>query len=72
MNCEQCKKVYGTEFKFCPECGKKLNATKTQVYMNFGKKGPTSISFVLPNGMTYNPKNGMTVPLGNGISYTTK
>ena len=71
MNCESCKKIYSQEYCFCPECGKKLKAVTTKVYANYGKSGVTSISYVLPNGITFNSKNGLTMSLGNGISYTT-
>ena len=72
MNCDNCKKVYSNDCKFCPECGAKLKSFKSKVYANYGINGLTSISYVLPNGTTFNTKNGMTLSLGNGISYTTK
>jgi hypothetical protein len=72
MNCVHCKLVYDERFKFCPNCGNKLKPEKTQVVMYIGPNGPTSISYRLPGGITLNSKNGTTVSLGNGISYTTK
>lgn len=70
--CEQCKKVYSSEDCFCSNCGKKLSTQKTKVYANYGKKGITSFSYVLPNGTTINTKGNMTIPISKGISYTTK
>ena len=72
MNCIACEKLYPEDCKFCPECGAKLKIAKTKIFANYRKNVLTSISYKLPNGTTFNTKNGMTLPLGNGISYTTK
>lgn len=71
-NCENCKKLYPESNMYCPECGSKLSKVKTQVYANLGKSGITSLSYKLPNGITINSKGAMTIPVGKGISYTTK
>ena len=72
MNCESCKKVFSRDCAYCTECGAKLKAMKTQIFANYSKRGLTSFSYVLPNGVTINSKRGMTMSLGNGISYSTK
>jgi hypothetical protein len=72
MSCDTCKKLFSQDCKFCPECGNKLKSAKTKIFANYSKNGLTSISYVLPNGTTFNTKRGMTMSLGNGISYTTK
>lgn len=71
MTCENCHKVYSVENLFCPTCGTKLTIQKTKVYANFGKKGLTSFSYKLPNGTTINSKGNITLPIANGITYTT-
>lgn len=70
--CEHCKKIYAVDIKFCPSCGSKLISEKTKIYANFGKNGITSLSYKLPDGTTINSKGNMTIPIANGISYTTK
>ena len=72
MYCEACKKIFSQDCSYCSECGAKLKPSKTRVYANYSKNGLTSISYVLPNGVTINSKNGMTMSLGNGLSYNTK
>ena len=71
-NCEKCKKVYDESCEFCNCCGQKLSSQKSKVYANFGKSGLTSITFKMPNGITINSKGNLTVPLTNGLSYTSK
>lgn len=70
--CDTCKKLYQSEDNFCSICGSKLTSERTKVYANLGKKGISSYSYVLPDGTTINSRNGMTIPLGNGMSYTTR
>lgn len=70
--CTVCAKVYLAENDFCPNCGSKLISEKTKVYANMGKSGITLLSYVLPNGTTINSKGSMSIPMGNGISYTTR
>ena len=70
--CDACNKAYMPDHNFCPECGAKLKTVKSKVYANYGKNGLTSLSYVLPNGTTFNTRSGMTMSLGNGISYTSK
>lgn len=70
--CEHCKKIYSADNNFCPTCGVILISEKTQVYANFGKKGITSLSYKLPDGTTLNSRGNITIPIANGISYTTK
>lgn len=72
MSCDACKKVFSQDCCYCPDCGAKLKSAKTKIYANYSKKGLTSISYVLPNGTTFNTNRGMTMSLGNGLSYTTK
>jgi predicted amidophosphoribosyltransferase len=72
MNCESCKRLFENDCVYCPECGTKLKTVKTKIYANYSKNGMTSFSYVLPNGITLNSKRGMTMSLGNGISYSTK
>lgn len=70
--CENCKKVYDAEKAYCPACGTKLLVEKLSVYANYGKHGITSYTYKLPNGMSFNSKGTMTLPLSKGISYTSK
>lgn len=70
--CAPCQKVYSADINFCPTCGNKLISEKTKVYANWGKNGITSFSYKMPNGTTINSKGNMTIPIANGISYTTK
>ena len=70
--CEVCQKLYPEENNFCPDCGSKLISEKTKVYANMGKNGITSFSYKLPNGTTINSKGNLTIPIGQGISYTIK
>lgn len=70
--CEMCQKVYDGEKSFCPACGSKLLIEKIKVYANFGKKGLTSYTYKLPNGISFNSKGTVTLPLAKGISYTSK
>ena len=70
--CEKCQKVYDSEKSFCPTCGSELLAEKLKVYANFGKKGITSYTYKLPNGISFNSKGTMTLPISKGISYTSK
>ena len=72
MNCESCHTVYDEDSKFCPMCGSKLKSVKTKVYANYSQNGLTSLTYVLPGGISFNTKRGMSMSLGNGISYTTK
>ena len=72
MNCKLCQKVFPKEAVFCPDCGNKLTAEKSEVYANFGKHGISSFSIKLPNGITINSKKMVTVPLAKGLSYTIK
>lgn len=70
--CKHCQKVFCMDDNFCPDCGKALTSEKTHIYANIGKKGVTSISYRLPDGITINTKGNMTISFGKGISYTTK
>lgn len=70
--CAKCQKVYDGEKRFCPACGSELLIEKIKVYANFGKKGLTSYTYKLPNGISFNSKGTMTLPLAKGISYTSK
>lgn len=70
--CTSCKIVYPSDKNFCPKCGAKLHSEKTKVFANIGKNGISSISYKLPDGTTINSKGNVTIPLGNGISYTSK
>ncbi len=70
--CEKCQKVYDSEKRFCPTCGSELLIEKIKVYANFGKKGLTSYTYKLPNGISLNSRGTMTLPLAKGISYTSK
>ena len=72
MICKRCNKAFSKDYNYCPDCGAKLKSSKTKIIANYGAKGLTSFSYVLPNGMTLNSKNGMSMPLGNGLSFTTK
>ena len=72
MLCEACKKTFSQDCNYCPDCGARLKPSKIKIIANYGAKGLTSFSYVLPNGMTLNSKNGMSMPLGNGLSFTTK
>ncbi len=69
--CENCKKIFSADNIFCPICGKKLSTEKTAVYANIGKKGITSLSYKLSNGVVINSKGNMTIPISKGLSYTT-
>jgi len=71
-SCEKCKKVYPEDSNFCNDCGSKLKAQKSKVYANMGKRGITSVTYKMPNGITINSKGNMTIPLASGLSYTTK
>ena len=70
--CTKCKKVYDDKKRFCPECGTELSVEKIKVYANYGKRGLTSYTFKLPNGISFNSKGTMTLPLAEGVSYTSK
>lgn len=72
MKCETCKKIYASDVCYCGNCGAKLSVVKTKVYVNIGKSGISSISYVLPGGLTINTKGNITMNLANGISYTKK
>jgi hypothetical protein len=56
----------------CPKCGSKLLVEKLSIYANYGKRGITSYTYKLPNGMSFNSKGTITLPLCKGISYTSK
>jgi len=71
MICSNCKLAYDDTSNYCPSCGKKLIKKVSKVYANFGKSGITSISYKTPDGITINSKGRTTIPLGNGLSYTT-
>lgn len=70
--CTSCQKVFDGEKLFCPYCGSKLLIEKIKVYANFGKKGLTSYTYKLPNGISINSRGTMTMSLAKGISYTSK
>ena len=70
--CTSCLKIYDSEKTFCPSCGSKLLIEKIKVYANWGKKGITSYSYKLPNGITVNSKGTVTISLAKGITYTEK
>lgn len=70
--CTACQKIYDSEKTFCPTCGSKLLIEKIKVYANFGKKGLTSYTYKLPNGISINSKGTITLALAKGISYTSK
>ena len=72
MKCEKCSIKYPEDDTFCPICGTKLTPHKTTIYANLGKNGITSYSYKLPDGTIINSKGNITVPIANGISYTTK
>ena len=70
--CKCCKLNYDKDANFCSYCGKKLTKkTASKVYANIGKNGISSISVKTDNDVTINSKRGTTVPLGNGLSYTS-
>lgn len=71
-NCENCKKVFPEECKFCQTCGSKLTSQRSKVYANVSAKGITSITYKLPNGVTINSKGKLTVPVAQGLSYSSK
>ena len=70
--CENCQTAFDESCKFCTKCGKSLKEKKMRVYANMAKKGITSYTYVLPNGVTMNSKGKLTFSLGNGISFSTK
>lgn len=72
MKCQKCDIIFAEDCKFCENCGTKLSQQKTKVYANMGKNGITSLSYKLPDGTTLNSKGNITIPMGKGISYTTK
>lgn len=72
MFCEKCKKVLPLDHNFCSDCGSKTISQSTKVYANYGKSGLTSISYKMPNGLTYNTRTGLSKSLGNGITLNSK
>lgn len=68
--CPTCNKEFTPEDNFCRYCGIKLITQSTKVYANFGKRGITSYSYILPGGKTINSKGKLTINVGNGISLT--
>lgn len=70
--CTNCQKVYERDNNFCKTCGNKLLSEKTKLYANFGKKGITSYTYKMANGITINSKGNVTTSIVNGLSYTTK
>lgn len=70
--CPTCNKEFTADDDFCRYCGTKLTTQTTKVYANFGKRGITSYSYVLPGGKTINSKGKLTLSVGNGISFTQK
>lgn len=71
MTCPSCRLAYHKDAVFCSSCGRQLTRKSTKVYANFGKSGITSLSYKTADGITINSKGHTTIPLGQGLSYTT-
>lgn len=69
--CKYCNVIFGKDAFFCSQCGKPLVEEKTKVYANYGKNGLTSLSYVSPDGTTFNTKGKLTYKIAEGVSYTT-
>ena len=69
--CNVCQQVYLSDASFCSKCGKPLVEEKTKFYANYGKNGLTSLSYVSPDGTTFNTKGKLTYKIADGVSYTT-
>ena len=68
--CTACNITYSEDAMFCSNCGQKLESITFETYANLSKGGITSFSCKSPSG-TINSKGNITVPLGNGMSFTS-